>query len=173
MTTGLILAGGKSSRFLTGDKALYFDIQYHKTWLAVIVEKLQQLPLDHILISVSADNKEKIAMLFPNIQLIEDPPDFQQQGPLAGILSAAKIDNELLITSVDYPEISVSSYQKILSADNAYARDTFTLSHLNFSTDRLEAFLAAGNRRVKDFLAEIAAQPVNLPATELINHNEK
>ena len=176
---GLILAGGKSTRFTNGDKVLFFDQQYNKTWLELAVEKMEQVA-STVYISANPENYKKIEVLLPNYatKIVLDTPEFAGQGPLSGLyaLSTKRPNESLLVISVDYPELSLTALQALAERSNSYAVDTegnahFTIGHFYFSTKELHDYLLAGNLRVGSFLKQISANPFLLPSDQLINHN--
>jgi len=176
MTIGILLAGGKSSRFQQGDKALYFDDRLGKSWLELAYAKLDQL-CEAVYISASPTNHEKIKQAMPGGQVQLDHSNYFGEGPLAALYSIAQNFPEeqrqdYLILSVDNPEVSVESLEKLMNKPNQYARDNFTIAHLSFSAEEIENYLASGQRRVLGFLDVLGASPLGLPDDELVNHNQ-
>jgi molybdopterin-guanine dinucleotide biosynthesis protein A len=171
MVTGLILAGGKSSRFLQGDKALFWDKQFSKTWVEKTYETLSALT-DRVFISVNAKNMDKIAALLPSAALLTDEAPYIACGPLSALYAARAYADDLLLLPVDNPEITSASIHQLFAHQNCYARNTFTIAHVHFQPQQLENYLSAGNRRVRDFFCLISAVPIDLTADELVDHNE-
>jgi molybdopterin-guanine dinucleotide biosynthesis protein A len=169
MTIGLILAGGTSIRFEQGDKALYQDFSER------CFARLSALA-DEVFVSASASNLTELQKRLPRAQFLLDEAPYVSQGPLSALYALAlkfseKID--VLILPVDNPEISVPSLQLLLSAQNSYADDHYTIAHLNFSAQEIGTFLETGQRRMRAFLELLKAQPILLPENELIDHNKK
>lgn len=176
MTIGIILAGGKSRRFKQ-DKALFYDPQFHKTWVELATEKLRPLTTE-LFISVNKTNAEAIHKL-----LIDQPvhlaiDTLPSVGPLGGLLTVAQqVDaTDFLVLAVDYPELTSESLQKLLATPDCYAVDAennphFTIAHLNFEAQKLADYLATGNRRLKFFYQQLGLQTLTLPMDQLKNHN--
>lgn len=179
MTIGIILAGGQSSRFEYGDKALFFDQKIEKYWLELAYEKLSALT-EQTYIIANSSNFNKIKTILPDAPVLQDHPNFSGEGPLAGLFTVSNLLTEpsvsvqafdYLILSVDAPELSTKSLAKLLSVRNQYVKDNFTIAHLYFSHSQIQTFLQNHQRRMKDFLSLLNATPLVLPESELINHN--
>ncbi|GBG96729.1 NTP transferase domain-containing protein [Lactococcus termiticola] len=176
MTIGILLAGGKSSRFKQGDKALFFDERLGQSWLEIAFDKLKQVS-DEVFISASATNYEKIKQDLAGGHIQLDHSDFSGEGPLSALYSVAKHfpqgqAQDYLILSVDNPEISINSLRSLMRQPNQYAENHFTIAYLRFSADDIESYLQTGQRRVIGFLNQLAASAIQLPDEELVNHNE-
>jgi len=105
--TGVILAGGKSSR-MKRDKAL---LKFHdKPFIQLISETLHKVFENVIIIS---DHVEQYKFLY--LPIYQDV--YKDCGPLAGIHSAFvhTQSNGIFISSVDLPLIDVSAIQYILN----------------------------------------------------------
>ncbi|AYG01551.1 NTP transferase domain-containing protein [Lactococcus allomyrinae] len=173
MTIGIILAGGKSSRFKNGDKALFLDKNSNQTWTEIAYMKLSALT-EKTYIVASHSNLPQIKKQLPSAHIITDHPLFTGEGPLAGLYTVSSIvtdTHDYLILAVDYPEISVQSLTELLSVKNTYIKNNFTIAHLTFSHTQIQDFLENKNRRMQDFLTSIQATSITLPEIELTNHN--
>ncbi len=169
MTIGLLLAGGNSSRFEYGDKALYqnFAERCFKT--------LSDLTAP-VYISAKLSNLTALQTRFPQAELLLDEPPYVAEGPLSALYALSTRVNspiDVLILSVDNPEVAAKSLQQLLDKPNRYADHYFTIAHLTFEAADLTTFLATGQRRIKKFLNFLDAQAIALPADELIDHNRK
>jgi len=96
--TGIILAGGKSSRMLTNKALLKVN---GRTVIEIIAEKMKSI-FSEVLISTNGIDDYK----FLNLPLIKDI--FTHKGPLAGIHSALKYSSteKNFIISCDMPLVS-------------------------------------------------------------------
>lgn len=177
MTIGLILAGGKSQRFQQ-DKALFWDERYQKTWVQLAYDKM--LPLtEKVFISTRFQQLPALKKLpLAKAELILDPKDFSQKGPLSGILGASlkAPTKDFLILGVDYPHFSTEDLKKLLAKENVYAQSPtgqghYTSAHLHFSTSQLLAYLADSNYRLQDFYKTLNLTPLTFPEESLINYN--
>ncbi|MGM0212693.1 molybdenum cofactor guanylyltransferase [Enterococcus sp. AZ109] len=178
---GLVLAGGKSSRFEKGDKALYFDPYYQKTWVEIAVSTLLEVTSE-VYVSVNTQNIDPLRQILSNqpVSLIMDHPELTNQGPLSGLYTICSMRPEasILVSSVDYPELTATSLRTLAANPNCYAIDGqgnshFTIGHFSFELSILEDYLATGQRNVRSFLELLSAVPVVLPDEQLINHNQK
>ncbi len=104
--TGVILAGGKSSR-MGFNKA---DAEVNgETMLKIMIEKLREVTPNIIVSSGSIS--------YPNIPWLQIPDEFPQNGPMGGIYSVLKASTSSLnlIVSCDIPLVSVSLLKYIVS----------------------------------------------------------
>jgi molybdenum cofactor guanylyltransferase len=107
---GLILAGGKSSR-MGKDKSM---IDYHgKPQIDVAFELLSPFCKKVFLSARKTQAKSEAYKKFP--QVIDDP-DFEDKGPLAGILSAMKKSptSSWLVLACDLPFVSGETIDHLL-----------------------------------------------------------
>ncbi len=104
--TGVILAGGRSSR-MGFNKA---DAEVNgETMLKIMIEKLREVTPNIIVSSGSIS--------YPNIPWLQIPDEFPQNGPMGGIYSVLKASTSSLnlIVSCDIPLVSVSLLKYIVS----------------------------------------------------------
>ncbi|MBF6598201.1 MAG: molybdenum cofactor guanylyltransferase [Fermentimonas sp.] len=104
--TGVILAGGKSSRM--GFNKASAEIN-GETMLNIMIEKLCEVTPNIIVSSGSIS--------YPDIPWLQIPDEFPQYGPMGGIYSILKTSttNLNLIVSCDIPLVSVSLLKYIVS----------------------------------------------------------
>ena len=175
MTIGILLAGGKSSRFEHGDKAFFIDPNTQKSWLELTHEKLMPLT-EKTYILASPSNYFEVKKQFPQAFVLTDHLDFAGEGPLSGLYTVSKlltkssVKTDYLILAVDYPELTEEHLLQLLQKENCYVTHHFTLAHLRFNHKQIQTFLAADQRRFKDFLSLLNAQPIHLNS-DLVNHN--
>lgn len=169
MTTGLLLAGGKSSRFIYGDKALYKDFPER------CFSTLSDLT-DEVFVSAKSSNLAELQKRLTTENFLLDAEPYVNQGPLSALYALAnerKTITNVLLLSVDNPEISVESLKKLLEFPNAYVENYFTIAHLTFEPSDLTDYLQSGQRRMKGFLDFLNAKAVEIPENELVDHNKK
>lgn len=141
---GLVLAGGRATRFGGADKAF---IQLNgKPFIEHVLERLRpQLSL----IAISANgNPQRFAAY--GLPVLSDDQAFQECGPLAGVLSglrwaASQKMDFLLTTPVDTPFLPVNLLAHLLpgpsvAVHNGRVQPLSALWPVSF-IDRLEAFL--------------------------------
>lgn len=166
MRVGLLLAGGTSSRFIYGDKAVYGD--FAERTFACLAELCER-----VYVSCTPENQASLQERLPEGIFLLDRAPYISQGPLSGLYALPFEQVDVLTLSVDNPELSSESLGQLLNFPNAYAEDNFTLSHLTFDKRELTAYLEQGKRRLKAFLEALGAVAIKLPENELIDHNEK
>ena len=169
MIIGLLLAGGTSSRFQYGDKALYQDFPER------CFETLSAL-VDKVFVSAKPSNLSELQKRLSKASFVLDQAPYINEGPLSALYALSSRCNEtcdVLILSVDNPEVSAKSLQLLLAEPKAYVDDYYTIAHLSFEPAELASFLASGQRRMRSFLRLLKAQPISFPAEELIDHNKK
>ena len=113
--TGVVLAGGESTRFSGGDKAL--ATVGDSTLLARVVETLREatgrLPLVAVRTDAQAAAYESV--LPPGVVFARDDPG--AGGPLAGLLGAAAVARTpwLFVCGCDMPRLSVDAVRWVLA----------------------------------------------------------
>lgn len=125
---GIVLAGGKSSRF--GEpKAFFRDKASGKTWVELTVSKLAPF-CERIFISASQSNYEQLTKLFQDnssIHIVSDNPAYLDYGPLGGIYAvmiAAKHYEQanFLILPTDMPYLTRREILQLLIHPNSFAK---------------------------------------------------
>lgn len=112
--TGLVLAGGKSSRMKTNKADLLLG---NKTLQQHSVELLKSIGLSDVVISrnTGGENTNYLTDIYPH------------QGPLGGIYSALKYtSNDLLVTAVDMPLVNKALLVNLL---NFYKSHDYSTHH--------------------------------------------
>lgn len=182
---GVILAGGKSSRF-GEDKALYkLD---GKPMYEHVAEKLQKVQaIDGIVINTN----DKLKTSFKNYKVIVDDPEYRDYGPLGGLYRAAKAypGQALLVISCDTPYVD-SAWLDILSTeakktghttittDNDRAHPLIGVYQHEALAELLERQLKSKRLSLKAFFENLNVdylniESYNLKSTTLININRK
>ncbi|NKI74426.1 molybdenum cofactor guanylyltransferase MobA [Dickeya sp. CFBP 2040] len=165
MITGVILAGGQSSRMGGNDKGL-IEME-GKPLYQYVLERLEP-QVDTLLINA---NRHQACYQQSGYPVIGDiNPDFS--GPLAGVftgLSIAKTD-WVIFVPCDVPSLPHDLVSRLLQfSDNhlaAYATDglrdhpTLLLIHTSLIAE-LETYLSNGDRKLMLFLNQIAAKAVS------------
>ncbi len=185
-----LLSGGASRRMGT-DKAL-LPHPAGGTWLEFSLGRLAALPLP---ISLLSHHRSHHALARPlrdglgqPITVLEEPPP--REGPLLALdrLMAHHPGQGLLLCPVDMPWLEVATLEALVGAAAAPAATASAAIHLAHDGRRLQpllgvypahpglhrrlqAFTAAGGRRLQDWLAGEAVVPVLLPAAGLRNAN--
>lgn len=106
--TGVVLAGGKSSRMGTEKGLLNFLGK--PMWL-----KMHDLILpycEQVIISC----KESQVSLYANQSVVADHPDYESSGPLSGLLSVFKTypDEAILAVGCDYPLLTTTEIDQLV-----------------------------------------------------------
>lgn len=182
---GVILAGGKSSRF-GEDKSLY--ILNGKPMYEHVANSLQKVQaIDEIVINTN----DKLETSFKNYKVIVDDPAFIDYGPLGGLYAAAKKypGESLMIISCDTPYVD-AEWLNILAAEAARTNRTVITTdnerehpligvyqHDNLA-ERLKAQLNTKRLSLKAFFENLDVdylniESYNLNSTTLININRK
>jgi molybdenum cofactor guanylyltransferase len=185
-----LLSGGASRRMGT-DKAL-LPHPAGGTWLEFSLARLAALPLPITLLS---HHRAHHALARPlrdgrglPITVLEEPPP--REGPLLALdrLMAHHPGEGLLLCPVDMPWLQVAALEALLSAAAAAAAPAPAAIHLAHDglrlqpllgvypahpglRLRLQAFTAAGGRRLQDWLAGEEVVPLPLPPAGLRNAN--
>lgn len=174
-TFGLILAGGKSSRFSGDDKAW---IEWKgKPMIQYVIDAIRP-QVDDIIISA---NKNLDQYQIPGYTVLRDISD-ESRGPLEGILTATKYlashfpdeqDIRLLTVPCDMPLIpenlstlldpSGLSKQICVARDAQRIQSLVTIIPLSFKNE-LENFLSNGQRKVETWI--LSSNPVIVDLSE-------
>ncbi|WP_406703796.1 molybdenum cofactor guanylyltransferase MobA [Sodalis sp.] len=163
--TGVILAGGLSTRMGGEDKGL-LQIN-HKPLYRYVADRLAP----QVAVLIINSNRNEDAYQHGGFQVVADTfPGFV--GPLAGMLTGLRLANSEWVAFVpcDVPvfphDLVARLWENRQQASAAFASDdkghdhpTFTLLHRALAP-ALEAFLRRGGRRVRLFLSTLPAQRV-------------
>jgi molybdopterin-guanine dinucleotide biosynthesis protein A len=180
--TGLILAGGRSSRM--GDKDKGLVLLKGKPMLEYVKDILIK-QVDDLLISAN-QNQQQYENI-NNIVLTDEYNDYR--GPLAGIyegLKHIKKNDYLLVVPCDGPLFPNDLCQRLLETlqqknallatvfDGQYRQPTYSLIHCSLK-DNLKLFLEQGGRKLGQWLSENNAQAVDFSdqASAFININSQ
>lgn len=167
---GLILAGGKGSRFGGADKA--FVELAGKPFIAHVLARLQPQVL-HVAISANGDPTRFLDYALP---ILPDDPAFQERGPLAGVLSGLrwadmqKMDF-VLTTPVDTPYLPVDLRAQLwpgpsVALHKGRTQPLAALWPVGFA-GALEAFLRQpGKHKVSEALGRCQAREVAVVAPD-------
>lgn len=111
LPNGLVLCGGKSTR-MGMDKAF---ISYHGSPQFMHTTQLIKPLCSNVFISCNTNQKQ---ILESGLPIIEDELDFANLGPLTGLLSYYRKENNtpVLLTGCDYPNTAIQTYLKLLHA---------------------------------------------------------
>lgn len=178
MSIGIILAGGKSSRFKQ-DKAAFFDPYLKRYWMDLAVSRIIGLT-DRFYIVTNPHNQTFLKEKFPAYQkfMVNDLATIAGNGPLSALYTVASMhpNRQFLITAIDYPFLTSASMQALQRRNNVYAIDEkghahYTIAHLELDPTLLNNCLDEGNYRLRDFLEKKQAIPLQLPEQELQNYN--
>lgn len=128
---GVVLAAGKSTR-MKSDKAF---IKYHQLpQYEYVANELKQF-CDPVYINGQPKQYQS------NFSMFEDDPEFENNGPLSGVLSAIKRfpRTSLFIHACDYPYITTNSLAQLF---NAFLEHQKTVCFRNTSTQIIEPLIA-------------------------------
>lgn len=153
--TGIILAGGKSSRF-GSNKAL--AVLHGKTLISYSLEALHPLCEQMV---VSASDPDFARLGFPVI-----PDNFAQAGPLSGLEACMKAfpSEKYLVTGCDTPLAGTLIFQQLLEALGDH--DAAVMS----TTDgRAEPLIACYSNRVYPWILKLLTEG-QYKASELLQH---
>ena len=183
--SGLVLAGGKSSRF-GSDKSRF---RVHGVEMRVHVGRVLRQVVPRVGLSVGADStgeSDETGDAWPFDARVEDI--FSGRGPLAGIHAGLKwgVGEFMLVAPCDMPDLTSRSLEKLLIA----AQTTDTQAVVAEHDGRLVAVLGCFRRSLAADVSAILADPrantgveafvrsldrwsaVRLPPSELRNVNE-
>ena len=182
---GVILAGGKSSRF-GEDKALYMlngrPMYEH---VAQSLENVQAI--DEIVINTN----DKLKTSFKNYKVITDDPEYIDHGPLGGLYASAKEypGQALMVISCDTPyvdsawlDILAEEAEKtgdtVITTDNDREHPLIGVYQHDTLAELLEGQLETKRLSLKAFFENLDVQYLNigsynLNSTTLVNINRK
>lgn len=182
---GVILAGGKSSRF-GQDKSLY--VLEGRPMYEHVAESLNKVQtIDEIVINTN----DKLKASFKNYKVIVDDPMFVDHGPLGGLYVAAREypGEALMIISCDTPYVDAEWLNILVTEARRTGRTTITADQTRehpligvYQHDDLvgllEAQLNTENLSLKAFFENLDVdylniESYNLNSTTLININRK
>jgi molybdopterin-guanine dinucleotide biosynthesis protein A len=173
--TGIILAGGKSSR-LGSDKAL-FDFN-GKTLVTYAIEALKPL-CGTLMISANQTLEKYESYGFPVI-----PDEIKEVGPMGGILTCLKhsATQHNLIISCDTPFVGSTLFKHLLTEIENFqvvvpSHETFLIEPLNayYNTNvigEMESAIREGNYKLMDFFKRIRFKSVEI-SEKLSFYNER
>jgi molybdenum cofactor guanylyltransferase len=165
--TGIILAGGKSSRF-GSDKALY---EYRgKKLIGYTIEALKPVTRE-ILISTNKPADYE----FTGLKTVQDA--FPGQGPLAGIYSGLvnSANEKTLVVGCDMPFLKPALFEYLLSQSERYqvvypAHKGFTESMVGFynksTIPAIESALKLGNNKILNAVESLEVLFINVDDQE-------
>lgn len=182
---GIILAGGKSSRF-GEDKSLYklngMPMYEH------VAQKLKNVQaIDEIVINTN----DKLKTSFKNYKVIVDDPDYIDHGPLGGLYAAAKEypGEPLMVISCDTPyvdsawlnilaEKAEESGNTTITTDNDREHPLIGVYQHDTLAELLKGQLETKRLSLKAFFENlnvdyINIESYNLNSTTLVNINRK
>lgn len=179
MTDGLILAGGKSTRYKS-DKALAHFNTRVLTNVEYTAEQL--LPfVDRCFISTNKNNNHDIRKLFygvNNINVIEDQEPMVDKGPISALWSYFVSTNndfaDLMVLATDYKNIN-PTVLKLISDNTAYIQceneDLYTFCHIQISYRDFRHQLRARHFRWYDVLETSHCDTVKIANFKIKNIN--
>ena len=132
--TGIVLCGGRSSR-MQSDKAF---LSYHSKPQAFHVAGLMSAYCDEVLFSI---NKSQVANFTNSANYIIDRPEFENHGPLTGILSIAEktSSDAYLVSGCDYPFLGEEELRRL---KEAWLNCHKPCSLMNLKSGRIEPLLS-------------------------------
>lgn len=170
VNVGIVLAGGRSSRF--GEpKAFFRDEATGKTWVELTVSKLMPL-CEMVFVSANHENYSKLVTLFdaePAIQIIPDQTGFSDFGPLGGIYAVMKAAADyqkanFLVLPVDMPFLTSKEIGRLAEYPNHYAKtkriDHYLVANLPYSHEILHSLLDEEEHRVRALLEKCNTKPL-------------
>ncbi|PZG40254.1 molybdenum cofactor guanylyltransferase [Listeria ivanovii] len=176
VNVGIILAGGKSSRF--GEpKAFFRDKASGKTWIEMTVNKLAPYCVQ-IFISANKANYQELTILFRDeatIQIVPDDPAYLDYGPLGGIyavmLAAKQYDQaNFIVLPTDMPYLTSHEITQLAAYRNSFAKTNqanhYLVANIPYALFQLTKLLQNEEHRVFSLLKE-------LDSASLFFENEK
>ncbi|MBM5596282.1 molybdenum cofactor guanylyltransferase [Listeria seeligeri] len=162
---GIVLAGGKSSRF--GEpKAFFRDKASGKTWVELTVSKLTPF-CERVFISANQANYGQLTKLFQadsSIQVVPDNSAYVNHGPLGGIYAvmiAAKHYEQanFLILPTDMPYLTSREILQLLTHPNSFAKTNqanhYLVANIPYALAPLTELLQNDEHRVFTLLQKI------------------
>lgn len=179
---GLLLAGGKGTRMGGQNKGLiHWQGKTMAEWGLQALVKVT--PTVFISANRSLTDYERLALG----HILQDPPEFHDQGPLAGLLAGLKAAavqgaEAVLVCPCDTPGMTSATLSALVAAwqvrpnHPAIAEHNGRLQPLHgvypvHLIVELERWLASGNRRVMGFAESVGAVVVDCPEAEEVFEN--
>ncbi|EAE6383016.1 molybdenum cofactor guanylyltransferase [Listeria monocytogenes] len=170
VNVGIVLAGGRSSRF--GEpKAFFQDEATGKTWVELTVSKLMPL-CEMVFVSANHENYSKLVTLFdaePAIQIVPDQAAFSDFGPLGGIYAVMKAaanyqKANFLVLPVDMPFLTSKEIGQLADYPNHFAKteqaNHYLVANIPYSRETLHKLLQDEQHRVRALLEKLDTKPL-------------
>lgn len=170
VNVGIVLAGGRSSRF--GEpKAFFQDEATGKTWVELTVSKLMPL-CEMVFVSANHENYSKLVTLFdaePAIQIVPDQAVFSDFGPLGGIYAVMKAaanyqKANFLVLPVDMPFLTPKEIGQLADYPNHFAKteqaNHYLVANIPYSRETLHKLLQDEQHRVRALLEKLDTKPL-------------
>ncbi|ECB9810573.1 molybdenum cofactor guanylyltransferase [Listeria monocytogenes] len=170
VNVGIVLAGGRSSRF--GEpKAFFQDEATGKTWVELTVSKLMPL-CEMVFVSANHENYSKLVTIFdaePAIQIVPDQAVFSDFGPLGGIYAVMKAaanyqKANFLVLPVDMPFLTPKEIGQLADYPNHFAKteqaNHYLVANIPYSRETLHKLLQDEQHRVRALLEKLDTKPL-------------
>ncbi|EAC7320535.1 molybdenum cofactor guanylyltransferase [Listeria monocytogenes] len=170
VNVGIVLAGGRSSRF--GEpKAFFQDEATGKTWVELTVSKLMPL-CEMVFVSANHENYSKLVTIFdaePAIQIVPDQAVFSNFGPLGGIYAVMKAaanyqKANFLVLPVDMPFLTSKEIGQLADYPNHFAKteqaNHYLVANIPYSRETLHKLLQDEQHRVRALLEKLDTKPL-------------
>lgn len=170
VNVGIVLAGGRSSRF--GEpKAFFQDEATGKTWVELTVSKLMPL-CEMVFVSANHENYSKLVTIFdaePAIQIVPDQAVFSDFGPLGGIYAVMKAaanyqKANFLVLPVDMPFLTSKEIGQLADYPNHFAKteqaNHYLVANIPYSRETLHKLLQDEQHRVRALLEKLDTKPL-------------
>lgn len=170
VNVGILLAGGRSSRF--GEpKALFLDEATGKTWVELTASKLMPL-CERVFISANREIYPNLVEIFRNetaIQIIPDQEEFSDFGPLGGLYAVMVQAQDyqkahFLILPVDMPFLTFAEIRRLADYPNHFAKtkqaNHYLVANIPYSRRILHKLLQNEQHRVRALLEKLDSKPL-------------